>query len=150
VPKTHRTVGIEFGLWLLKTPTVMDGEVSSGKKNPVSGNSGTLAQEIMSEYQPTMQKLGLLPTPKAREAPDCPAERKRHSPSMESLAVMGMLPTPAAADGFKTTSNSHQVNLNMLAPVGTDSQLNPLFVMEMMGFPPDWTELPFLNGGQKV
>lgn len=30
------------------------------------------------------------------------------------------------------------------------SQLNPLFVAEMMGFPPDWTELPFLNGEKKV
>ena len=26
------------------------------------------------------------------------------------------------------------------------SQLNPQFVLEMMGFPTDWTELPFLNG----
>jgi len=30
--------------------------------------------------------------------------------------------------------------------IGKTSQLNPLFVMEMMGFPPNWTELPFLNG----
>jgi hypothetical protein len=29
-----------------------------------------------------------------------------------------------------------------------NSQLNPRFVAEMMGFPPNWTELPFLNGGQ--
>jgi hypothetical protein len=29
---------------------------------------------------------------------------------------------------------------------GKTSQLNPLFVLEMMGFPPNWTELPFLNG----
>jgi hypothetical protein len=29
---------------------------------------------------------------------------------------------------------------------GTTSQLNPLFVAEMMGFPTDWTLLPFLNG----
>jgi len=27
-----------------------------------------------------------------------------------------------------------------------DGQLNPQFVAEMMGFPEDWTELPFLNG----
>jgi hypothetical protein len=27
-----------------------------------------------------------------------------------------------------------------------DSQLNPRFVAEMMGFPPNWTELPFLSG----
>jgi hypothetical protein len=29
-----------------------------------------------------------------------------------------------------------------------NSQLNPRFVAEMMGFPPNWTELPFLNGEQ--
>jgi site-specific DNA-cytosine methylase len=29
---------------------------------------------------------------------------------------------------------------------GKTSQLSPQFVMEMMGFPTDWTELPFLNG----
>jgi hypothetical protein len=31
---------------------------------------------------------------------------------------------------------------------GTTSQLFPQFVLEMMGFPTDWTELPFLNGEQ--
>lgn len=33
---------------------------------------------------------------------------------------------------------------------GTTSQLNPLFVAEMMGFPPDWTVSPFLNGEKRV
>jgi site-specific DNA-cytosine methylase len=33
---------------------------------------------------------------------------------------------------------------------GKTSQLNPRFVLEMMGFPPDWTELPFQNGETKV
>lgn len=28
---------------------------------------------------------------------------------------------------------------------GKTSQLNPRFVAEMMGFPPDWLELPFIN-----
>jgi hypothetical protein len=32
----------------------------------------------------------------------------------------------------------------------TGSQLNPLFVAEMMGFPPDWTILPFQSGETKV
>lgn len=31
---------------------------------------------------------------------------------------------------------------------GKTSQLNPRFVAEMMGFPANWTELPFLNGEQ--
>tara|TARA_R110000803_G_scaffold190011_1_gene252518 strand:+ start:263 stop:661 length:399 start_codon:yes stop_codon:yes gene_type:complete len=90
VPQTHPIEETEFGL-LLKTPTVMDGEVTSGKKNPSSGDSGTLAQEIMSEYPPTMQKLGML-------------------------------------------------------SAGKTSQLNPLFVEEMMGFPKNWTALPFQSG----
>ena len=66
-PSMHRTGETECGL-LLKTPTKMDGEVSSGKKNPISGNSETLAQEIMSNYPPTMQKLGMLPTPTAMDS----------------------------------------------------------------------------------
>jgi DNA (cytosine-5)-methyltransferase 1 len=36
--------------------------------------------------------------------------------------------------------------VNQFAVSGKSSQLNPRFVMEMMGFPPDWTELPFRNG----
>jgi hypothetical protein len=31
---------------------------------------------------------------------------------------------------------------------GQTSQLNPRFVAEMMGFPVDWTELPFQSGEQ--
>lgn len=107
---------------LLKTPTVMDGEVTSGKTHPISGNSGTLAQEIMSQYPPTMQKLGMLPTPQARDWKG------------------------------KTTANRKSESLpdtaNRIA--GKTSQLNPLFVAEMMGFPPDWTVLPFLNGETKA
>lgn len=33
---------------------------------------------------------------------------------------------------------------------GKSSQLNPQFVMEMMGFPPNWTELPFRDGEKKA
>ena len=33
---------------------------------------------------------------------------------------------------------------------GKTSQLNPQFVAEMMGFPPNWTELPFLSGETKA
>src|SRR5690606_19842362 len=35
-------------------------------------------------------------------------------------------------------------------PYGRNGQLNPRFVAEMMGFPKDWTELPFLRGGPKA
>jgi hypothetical protein len=108
---------------LLKTPTKMDGEVSSGKANPVSGNSGTLAQEIMSGYAPTMEKIGLLPTPAAQD---------------------GKNATLPQSQAFRDTVPG-AVMRNQTFQTGEDSQLNPRFVAEMMGFPVDWLELPFQN-----
>jgi len=123
---------------LLKTPTKMDGEVSSGKKNPVSGNSGTLAQEIMSQYPPTMAKLGLLPTPRASKISG--TDREDFTPSLPGLMNKGLLPFPQV---IGDTGKPEQQILR----VGKDSQqLNPQFVGEMMGFPEGWTELPFLSG----
>jgi hypothetical protein len=45
-------------------------------------------------------------------------------------------------DKWKGDDLGSQIN-EML---GTRSHLSPQFVMEMMGFPTDWTILPFLNG----
>jgi hypothetical protein len=72
---------------------------------------------------------------------------------------MGMLPTPNSYDWNTARSEETlqkakerhkekgvvlQNSLRQMA--GQGSQLSPQFVMEMMGFPTDWTELPFLNG----
>jgi hypothetical protein len=83
--------------------------------------------------------------------------------TLTELANRGMLPTPTARDlrsGFSQGSKAFEkrklqsrgVNLHehIQREIGQNFQLNPRFVMEMMGFPPDWTELPFLNGGTKV
>ncbi len=72
-----------------------------------------------------------------------------------------LIPTPRANDTNTSTpgtkSFQHRLNrdymgevvLNMAnAEIGKTSQLSPQFVMEMMGFPTDWTLLPFLNGEQ--
>jgi hypothetical protein len=61
----------------------------------------------------------------------------------------GFLPTPMASDSpEKNTGIRNQDSVAKIAKelAGTTSQLNPRFVLEMMGFPPNWTELPFLNG----
>ena len=69
--------------------------------------------------------------------------------------VKNMLPTPTARDfkGARTKEaleKSGRSNKNNLpdhyARTGKTSRLNPRFVAEMMGFPTDWTELPFRNG----
>jgi hypothetical protein len=70
---------------------------------------------------------------------------------------MGMLPTPTTALTKHSDKEAYwknrkdkgrQEDLAMVIhnQVGYNSQLNPRFVLEMMGFPPHWTELPFLNG----
>lgn len=152
---TPHTNEIEFGLSLLKTPTAMDGEVASGKKNPVSGNSGTLAQEIMSGYKPTMIKLGFLPTPRSSENENRQTKLSpsqiagRRGLSLAALAAEGFLPTPLASGcGEKVTGLETQNSLTKIARniTGKTSQLNPRFVAEMMGFPVDWLESPFLIG----
>ena len=49
------------------------------------------------------------------------------------------------AKGVNLQNPLKQMAVNM-NPSGSTSQLNPLFVEEMMGFPKNWTTLPFLNG----
>ena len=71
------------------------------------------------------------------------------SVGLARLGKLGMLPTPTADDNpEKNTGKRNQDGLQKRAfqTTGKTSQLNPRFVMEIMGFPPDWTELPFQNG----
>lgn len=71
------------------------------------------------------------------------------------LDFNGMMPTPSARD-WKVCTNPgvKKVNGNVYGETlpdtvkkvtGSTSQLNPLFVEEMMGFPLMWTALPFLS-----
>ena len=115
----------------------------------------------------------LLPTPTAMidEAPIAKVDarnqkqmEKGNSPFILGLgqqAMRGMLPTPTASDwkgGCTRTGENEKFQHAMLqhsihhfhGERGKSSQLNPRFVAEMMGFPPNWTELPFLSGEQKV
>jgi hypothetical protein len=84
---------------------------------------------------------------------------------LQDLAFHKMLPTPTArdykgdrklTDGKNLTANGQEMGMTLEQsariiagiPNATSktSQLSPQFVMEMMGFPSDWTLLPFLNG----
>ena len=63
-----------------------------------------------------------------------------------------MLPTPKSQEA-RGNASKDRGKFNLTDEVsklhdhnGTSSQLNPLFVEEMMGFPENWTPLPFLNG----
>ena len=109
-----------FGL-LLKTPAAMDAYSEKlSKKEQKFGNSGTLAQEVATGF---IYKRGLLFSPKA-----CDYKNQRKTENWKGLDL------------------SSQVK----ELTGTNSLLNHQFVAEMMGFPANWTELPFLSGETKV
>jgi hypothetical protein len=106
-----------------------------------------------------MAKSNLLPTPTAsdskggmpvtlKEKYRISKNEKPHTGKLADLASSSLLPTPTCTDGFKSTRTSKQNNLNKVFQTGGASQLNPLYVGEMMGFPAAWTVLPFLHGAE--
>jgi len=113
--------------------------------------------------------MGMLPTPTVMEDRRIPNQdlnrTKKIQSNLNAYTIAQMLPTLAARDykGYRTLTNGQNITkkgqkmglqLEQTAriingtpdAIGKTSQLNPRFVAEMMGFPPNWTELPFLNG----
>ena len=163
------TEEIESGL--LPTPNAMDiphkdMEINErGRRNPKKGKTDhSLGLEDMAVAK-------LLPTPCSIEATKFTKTINPNSQmgqGLTALAVNGLLPTPTAmeikhsnrvkglkekgAKGMYSRKNG-TLRPNGLSDFldfnnqvgGKTSQLNPLFVEEMMGFPLMWTALPFLS-----
>jgi len=116
-----------------------------------------------------MAKDGMLPTPATRDykgavkTETLAAKGRNHTNSLpdsiQTIVTQGLLPTPIARCWNAGTekerpsdepSRRSELNHLMAQETGRPSQLNPRFVAEMMGFPPNWTELPFQSGGTKA
>jgi len=116
-------------------------------------------------------EFGLLLTPTTREEVmdtdkfKARMEKYDNGTTVPNLAtqVVGMLPTPAARDtkgpvkaGKRVTKTGKTQNYVKQLPnivediAGKSSQLSPLFVEEMMGFPKNWTASPFQSGDEKA
>ena len=129
--------GTEFGAKLRDVaqmlPTPVAGEYKHGKTEKYWENrieKGRQEDLSMKAYK------GTLPTPIAGDWKG--QLRKDGTVSMLSgKATLGELPNPNIP--FQNSTDTQIQD-------GKPSQLNPLFVAEMMGFPPDWTILPFQNG----
>lgn len=156
---------------ILPTPNAMDiphkdMEINErGRRNPKKGKTDhSLGLEDMAVAK-------LLPTPCSIEATKFTKTINPNSQmgqGITALAVNGLLPTPTAmeikhsnrvkglkekgAKGMYSRKNgalrpnglTDFLDFNNQVGGGT-SQLNPLFVEEMMGFPLMWTALPFLS-----
>jgi hypothetical protein len=157
VPRTLRTEETDAGL-LLKTPCSADAYTENlTKKEQRFGNSGTLAQEVQTGF---IYQRGMLPTPQATDYRDKSTSKSWESKggvnfSLGNPQIRAMLPTPRVGgqEDYKTRNKrqGHQkamtyLEANIQYQTGQTSRLNPRFVAEMMGFPPNWTELPFQNG----
>jgi len=108
-------------------------------------------------YLENYAAMALLPTPRVKGHGN--SHQRIEDGKIDDLTTMakrGMLPTPMSNDWKGSAGPSEnwkgkgdlavQAHEIMNVPRGTTSQLNPLFVAEMMGFPPNWTVLPFQSG----
>lgn len=160
VPSEHRTEETESGLLptvqtqglkqcnkkgktefvpldLLPTPNAMDiahkdMEINErGRRNPKKGKTDhSLGLEDLAVAQ-------LLPTPTAMEV--------KHSNRVKGLKEQGVKGMYSRKNGaLRPNGLTDFLDFNNQVGGGT-SQLNPLFVEEMMGFPLMWTALPFLS-----
>ena len=102
---------------------------------------------------------GMLPTPNASEGEKWTRKYNPNSQTgrgLTAMALNGLLPTPTASDKNTGTTKDRKDGISRMSDLkhniahqyGRNSLLNPRFVSEMMGFPVDWTVLPFLNGGK--
>ena len=137
-----------------------DNDTSLSKSDSTSNQSDIQSSQLLYRLVPSERPTGetgcgsLLPTPMAQDY-------RRRGPNSEQqglpeMVYSGMLPTPTASDckgaasmeSIEKRGRNH--NTNRLADVyaqhGKSSQLNPLFVTEMMGFPLDYLVSPFQDG----
>jgi hypothetical protein len=148
---------------MLPTPTAMDSTGATANMKSSQVKEGSMHSVTLSRF------VGMLPTPRASDVeggisnPNQISEkngrfvRTSDKTGTEFGAklrdVAHLLPTPTASDyhargdqpgwdGSDLVSTMHKIT----GADGKTSQLNPRFVAEMMGFPPNWTESPFQSG----
>lgn len=140
--------GAAFGL--LPTPTAQEG-FNSGKGEIFVTRNNTIR---IRNQNGTSSRLGLegavkhmlYPTPTAQDFRRRGPNSKQQG--LPEAAYKDLLPTPKA-NSWKTPcehgEGSPDLQTYITKKIGETSQLNPLFVEEMMGYPLMWTTLPFLS-----
>lgn len=143
VPSTLPTEETGCGLW--PTPTSVQRDHPERVQGLLEKGAETMMSRKNGENRPNSildmaMFTGLIPTP------DCSDRRSDNSKQwgLSNYARNGLLPTPTADDcPAKNTGKRNQDGLQKRAfqATGKTSQLNHRFVMEMMGFPPNWCDI---------
>jgi len=166
VPSVRHIEEIEFGL----LPTLMAHSRQTSKEQTANLDFGVVQIQdscVKNAKKEKIMNAGLLPTPMAQSRQTTKEQTeqrqmkyggKTRAMYLENFLAMGWLPTPvvsdmnagrrgnAPRDGHNPMTNSLKDSVNFIEQTSTCSHLNPQFVAEMMGFPTNWTELPFLIG----
>ena len=151
VPSGHPTEETGYGLLqdLIPTPIASDAQGGAVKlKKGARHRNG----QVFSATLKDLAASKMLPTPQTQGLKVCNKDGKTEFLNLE------LLPTPKAQEARGNCSvNRNKFNLTdriaeLTSPTSDASQLNPLFVEEMMGYPLEWLTLPFLSlhGGAKV
>lgn len=149
----------EIGCGLLPTPVVNPSKRRLNEENRNVDKNGNRYGVTL--YQ--MAQFQLLPTPQVFDATGTFLPGKHYNGQnkhAEKLgqAVMRLLPTPRSSPNenrqtkLTPSQKAGKHGLSLAAVMnqtnGETSQLNPRFVQEMMGFPSDWSLLPFQSGAK--
>lgn len=129
----------------------------------------TQGLKVCRDGQSRPMPIDLLPTPTAIDSGSGRVNKSlspnaKERPTLAMMARKGILLTPSASDGMRAgftmeaLRNHNKVRAeqsNMAEQIahltgGGTGRLNPPFVAEMMGYPIDWTESPFLRGVESL
>jgi hypothetical protein len=143
---------------MLPTSTCMDATNATATMKSTQVKEGSMHSVTLTRAM----AMGMLPTPCRFDYNSARTEEKWNQDKekwaekgvnlqmpLKQMAKFDMLPTPMASDcGDKVTGLENQDSLVKMTRemTGKTSHLSPQFVLEMMGFPTDWTLLPFLSG----
>lgn len=170
--KTTCNIGTMAISGMLPTPTSVQRDHPERVQALHEKGAKTMRSRVNGEARPNsildaLMFERMLPTPRANKVNGCDLNSEnlanRNHCNLEDVVagwvVGGMLPTPTVNDGPNSCLPQSQADRHSgLASVmlkddrniGETQQLNPAFVGEMMGFPPDWTLNPFIQGGTEI
>lgn len=116
----------------------------------------TKSNRFVFQLAPSMRRTkgkesGLLPTCRTSSANgESAAEVAAGNPKKRLETEIAMLPTPRANKIDGKTSKGYGNTTQETLGERTGYKLQPAFAAWMMGFPENWTELPFQSGAEKA